>query len=295
MSIQDNKITTWINPIVNEADRPQRSAADMKTVFDSNSNQLKDSLNAVIDALLATDGAGNIGAAVSGMDGATVAALLAELKGLIDTLDSYADTLKSSSGAANVGAEVSGITGDNIAAVLAALKALCDRVDTSGDGDTFLSNDGTYKLPTVGAAANGVVAGGSAGNVYIKKSTKVFDAEWKTPSDAFGDLFAAKTHNHDESYSPIDHTHNQYAYKNIAATATLPISEWDGASSPYTQTVTVSGVTADDNIIVSPAPASLISYGAAQVRCTAQAADNLTFTCESVPDANLTVNILIVG
>jgi len=178
MSIQENKITIWTNPVVNEADRPQRSAADMKAVFDSNSNQLKESLNAVIDALLSTDGAGNIGAAVSGMDGATVAALLAELKWLIDALDTYADTLKSTDGAANIGAEVSGITGDNIAAVLAALKALCDRVETTGDGDLYLRNDGTYGLPTVGSAANGLPAGGTTGQVLIKASSTNFAGYW---------------------------------------------------------------------------------------------------------------------
>ena len=32
---------TWTNPIVNEADRPKRSASAMKAVFDSNSNDLK--------------------------------------------------------------------------------------------------------------------------------------------------------------------------------------------------------------------------------------------------------------
>ena len=78
MAIQDNKITTWTNPIVNEADRPQRSAADMKAIFDSNSNQLKTALNNLIDALTAS-GAGDIGAKVEGMSGTTIGTLLTEL------------------------------------------------------------------------------------------------------------------------------------------------------------------------------------------------------------------------
>lgn len=277
MAIQDNKITTWTNPIVNEADRPRRSAADMKAIFDSNSNQLKEALNGLIDAL-AQSGGGDIGASVEGMAGNNVQTLIAELKGLIDAVEEYTDSLKTPNGAANVGAEVSGITGDNIAAVLAALKALCDRVDTTGDGDLFLKNDGTYGLPTVGSAANGVVDGGAAGNVYIKKSTKAYDAEWRTPLNAFGDIFD-----------------DRYAQKNAAKTASLPVLEWAGAAALFTQTVTVQGATAASNIIVAPAPASLDAYGSAQVRCTAQAENSLTFACSKVPESNLTVNILIVG
>lgn len=177
MALTDNKITTWTNPIVNEADRPQRSAADMKAIFDSNSNQLKKALNGLIDALTQSGG-GDIGASVEGMAGNNVQALIAELKGLIDAVEEYTDSLKTPSGAASVGAEVSGITGDNIAAVLTALKTLCDRVDTTGDGDLFLKNDGTYGLPTVGSAANGLPIGGKAGQFLKKASSVNFAGYW---------------------------------------------------------------------------------------------------------------------
>ena len=177
MALTDNKITTWTNPIVNEADRPQRSAADMKAIFDSNSNQLKKALNGLIDAL-GQSGGGDIGASVEGMAGNNVQALIAELKGLIDAIEEYTDSLKTPNGAANVGAEVSGITGDNIAAVLTALKTLCDRVDTTGDGDLFLKNDGTYGLPTVGSAANGLPIGGKAGQFLKKASSVNFAGYW---------------------------------------------------------------------------------------------------------------------
>ena len=81
--IQDLKITEWENPIVNEADRPQRTAEEMKTIFDSNSNQLRTVVNSLIDAL-SSDGASSIGAEVEGMEGKSVQELLAELKELTD-------------------------------------------------------------------------------------------------------------------------------------------------------------------------------------------------------------------
>lgn len=49
MSLTDRKIAAWTNPVAAESDRPNRSAAAMKTVFDSNSNQLKDAVNGICD------------------------------------------------------------------------------------------------------------------------------------------------------------------------------------------------------------------------------------------------------
>lgn len=51
MAFSDYRILEWTNPIVNEADRPKRSAAEMKAVFDSNTNQIREALNGLIGAL----------------------------------------------------------------------------------------------------------------------------------------------------------------------------------------------------------------------------------------------------
>ena len=76
-------------------------------------------------------------------------------------------------------------------------------------------------------------------------------------------------------------------YTSIAATLTT--ANW----SSNTQTVNVAGVTASNAVIVSAAPASYLSYGEFGVYCSAQGAGILTFTCDSTPDVNLTVNVLI--
>lgn len=82
---------------------------------------------------------------------------------------------------------------------------------------------------------------------------------------------------------------------NAATTpATMPeltVADW----SSNTQTVTVTGVTASNIVIVSPAPASAADYAAAGIVCTAQAADSLTFTCDTVPTNAITVNVVILG
>lgn len=76
----------------------------------------------------------------------------------------------------------------------------------------------------------------------------------------------------------------------VSTTTTLSSASWSNNS----QTVSVSGVTADNIVFVSPAPASAADYASAGILCTAQAANSLTFTCESTPSNNISVNIVIM-
>lgn len=75
-----------------------------------------------------------------------------------------------------------------------------------------------------------------------------------------------------------------------SATASLAVADW----SSNTQTVNVTGVTASNNVIVAPDPASQADYSAAGILCTAQGAGTLTFTCTTVPSSAITVNVLII-
>ena len=61
------------------------------------------------------------------------------------------------------------------------------------------------------------------------------------------------------------------------------------------QTVTVSGVTTSNTIIVTPAPASYDAYCEAGIYCSAQASNSLTFKCDTAPSASLTVNVMIIN
>lgn len=74
------------------------------------------------------------------------------------------------------------------------------------------------------------------------------------------------------------------------ATVNLPVSGWVENN----QTVSVGGVTASNTVIVTASPASYEHYNECAVRCSAQAAGELTFTCTDKPTANLTANVLIL-
>jgi len=92
MAITDKKIGSWTNPVVNEADQPQRTAAEMKAIFDANSNQIKAAFNAVIDELVGTGGAGNVGnGALGEIPAGTVATQLAALLNMLGSYPSSSD------------------------------------------------------------------------------------------------------------------------------------------------------------------------------------------------------------
>lgn len=96
-------------------------------------------------------------------------------------------------------------------------------------------------------------------------------------------------------YNSVDSSGN-LALSNIQAqhtplTITIAVSDW----SNNTCTKTVSGVTANNTVIISPAASSFEAYGEAQVRATAQGANQITFTCTDVPSSALTVNVAIFG
>ena len=78
--------------------------------------------------------------------------------------------------------------------------------------------------------------------------------------------------------------------KSIAVT--LLAASW----SSNQQTVTATGVLADETKqLIQPMPAieSQSFYFAAGIMCTGQAADSLTFSCQTVPTENLTVYVVI--
>ena len=84
-----------------------------------------------------------------------------------------------------------------------------------------------------------------------------------------------------------------YAGLSVGVTATLTAAGWDAAAK--TQTVSVAGVTATANLIITAAPDSYMAYAEAGVRCTAQGAGTLTFACETVPTEDVAANVLILG
>ena len=83
---------------------------------------------------------------------------------------------------------------------------------------------------------------------------------------------------------------NVYKLLPVSASLTLTAAGWSSGA----QTVSVAGVTADNHVIVAPAPASRDTYINSDVRCTSQGAAQLTFTAASTPTVDVTVNVIIL-
>lgn len=78
-------------------------------------------------------------------------------------------------------------------------------------------------------------------------------------------------------------------------TGSLAVANWTATTGGYTQTINVTGVTASNTIIISPAPASLEEYGSCGIYATAQGAGTVTFFARSIPANALTVNVVVLG
>lgn len=76
----------------------------------------------------------------------------------------------------------------------------------------------------------------------------------------------------------------------VNTTITLTAAGW----SSNTQTVNVTGMTADGVVLVSPDPTDQADYTSAGIICSAQAAGTLTFTCSTTPSADLSVNVVML-
>lgn len=73
-----------------------------------------------------------------------------------------------------------------------------------------------------------------------------------------------------------------------ASTVILTTDNWVDNS----QTVSVDSVTADNIVIVSPAPDSQDNYTQSKIRCVSQSDKELIFSCDTTPTSDINVNIV---
>lgn len=81
--------------------------------------------------------------------------------------------------------------------------------------------------------------------------------------------------------------------KMITSSIVLSISNWIDMS----QTVNVSGVTKDETkcqVIISPSILTETEYCDAEIKCIKQGSGMLTFSCQSIPSTDITVNVIVL-
>ena len=81
----------------------------------------------------------------------------------------------------------------------------------------------------------------------------------------------------------------------VSVTATLSAAGWVSENGLYKQSVQVATMNTTKTVLVSPADSSAEAYAAAEVSCTAQGNNTLTFTAVTKPTANITVKVIHMG
>ena len=157
-------------------------------------------------------------------------------------------------------------------------------VDAPESGLTQEQADARYLQLTGGTLTGDLIMSAYGDEIRIHAEEKrhvLIDCESLSIGDTiFGNNHVMTVSNYLSGYAP------EYV------TISLSASGW----SSNTQTVTVSGVSATETaqlITPTPAIASQSAYYEAGIMCTGQAANSLTFTCQTVPTSNLTVYVVI--
>ena len=153
-----------------------------------------------------------------------------------------------------------------------------------------LSDASSYATTTQLDAKQATITGGATtitSNNLTASRALVSDSSGKV---AVSDVTSTELGYLDGATSNIQTQINSYAAH--ATLVTLTVAGWDATAK--TQTVTVSGILADESkqlIIPMPATASMTAYTEAGIQCTGQAANSLTFTATTVPTAALSVYV----
>ena len=81
----------------------------------------------------------------------------------------------------------------------------------------------------------------------------------------------------------------------VSITVTLPASGWVAGTGGYTCEATVIGMTATKTVMVQPTTDSVTKYSAAEIRCTAQGVNKLTFSAVTAPTEEVKVSVVHMG
>ena len=119
-------------------------------------------------------------------------------------------------------------------------------------------------------------------NKFVTASDK---STWSGKQDALVSWTNIKTINNNSILGSGDLS----LYSTI--TVTLTTAWWSSS----TQTVSATGVTASNTVIVSPNPSDYSDYTDAEIYCSAQGSGTLTFTCGTTPSNDIDVNVVILN
>lgn len=81
----------------------------------------------------------------------------------------------------------------------------------------------------------------------------------------------------------------------VSLTLELTVDGWAADNGLYKQSVEVTSMNTTKTVLVQPADDSADNYAAAEIRCTAQSNNTLTFTAGSLPETSINVDVIHMG
>lgn len=148
---------------------------------------------------------------------------------------------------------------------------------------------------TSGIERTTVASGSNATNILKSSGGSLLRSDPKTNNNTAAN--ASSAHNNMQPFATVNKiikaipdTPASGGVDLSTTTASLGTTGWSNNS----KTVNVTGVTASNTVIISPAPADADAWAAAGIICTAQGSGTLTFSCDTIPSTSITANILIL-
>lgn len=280
------KVTKDMGIISALADKPNDvgglSAAQLKAKFDEGGQALKTYLNGTLTAELeAAGGAGNIG--IQAITGLTATTVQGALEALLDAIeDATAGVLLDGS-----------VTTAKLYAGAVTTDKLADNAVTAAkikDGEVGVNELASNAVET-NKIKNGAVTADKLAAASVTAGKLASNA---VGTDNLGDLVVPVSKGGTGATNAADARSQLGAQRAIQSNSfSLPVASWTARSGGgYTQTVTVADMTANSAFVASPSDES--GWKAAQdanLFPPTAGSGSLTFACEELPEAAITVTV----
>lgn len=126
--------------------------------------------------------------------------------------------------------------------------------------------------------------------LYLTDDSSTKFLEWRTKMNGAGDSNMVK----------IDAALAQKADSSKVINAVLSVGKWSGSAAPYTQTLQVQGLTAEQNVVIDVAinitDEQLQAACNAKLRVSKQTDGNLTISAKGIkPSCDIPITVIIIG
>ena len=166
---------------------------------------------------------------------------------------------------------------------------LMDGSAKAGTLRTYARGDHRHPTDTSRQAkimVSGILQGDGSGNITGVQIGAAYASDTVPKMDGVATVGTETTFSRGDHKHPTDTSREKAKTK---TTVTVPATGWSNNAI----TVTVSGVTASNTVMVSPDPASWDVAKVAEIYASAQASNSLTFKCTRIPTAAVTMNVII--